>query len=615
MKKRKKSSYTELNEIRKALDRDLIEQIAPIGGCNPYPNYIEKSDGYECTLYVHDFAYENVPLYGDYFKFENCVTYFQLDPIDVGSLRNDINQTLEEYEDRLRSNTIKRIDKKYAQKEIERLSPIADLMNQNESFFHYSVRIVVAEKTLEKLDERVRYIIEELKKYGYQAVRLMNEQANENQIPFKSLSQDKIRKRRGKEVPTGAFGGAYPFNQTSHNDERGVHIGYTSEMGQVILDIFHKSKNRTSYNGIICGLSGTGKTTFLSKLAKYEMIIGNKLRVIDPVGQFAQMIHWLGGEVISLDGSKDSKILNPLERSKSLTEDESDIESTVSKAETFMRIIAPDLTGNEIALFSVLLKPLYDDNNQPLFEDVLNVVKEQLKMKDLSDHRRTQLENLETQLKRIVNNYGRMFNVHSTLDTTSIRGVCFVMRELIKKDQTVFQAQLFNVLSHLWNELVVLGKPQLDAYNRGELKIEDVEFYCVMMDESHHILNTNNPYGVKYCSIFLREARKYFGGLLYATQRIKDIVKGDIEKESELANDLSLMFEMTQYKFIFNENQNSLSTYRRVFDGQLKEEELSEIPKLQMGEFMMCINGESAIKVITKDMVSQTELEWFGGGA
>lgn len=605
--KRKKASQ-QLEQVRELVSHQLLEEIAPVGGAVFYPHYIQKNGGYECTLYVYEFPYDNPILWGDSFKFHNCITYFQCDPLDTKQLQVDLNNALEEYEDRIKNKTTKKIDKQFAFKEIQRLSPVVELLNNQEEFFHVSVRLVISEVTIEKLNERVKEIQDDLKKQGYKATILLNEQANESRMPFKSLTKEPTYKRYGKEMPSLTFAGAYPFTYTSLKDFGGVHIGYTEEGGQVVFNSFHKTQNRTSFNGCIFGLSGSGKSTFLLKLAKYQMSIGNNLRFIDPVGQSAHLISSMGGEVVSLDGAKDSKILNPLARTYSLKDDESEIEASLSKAETFMRIIAPTLTDHEIALFGVLLKPIYEVKEEPIFSDVLSVIEEQLKDDKLSNNQRTQLENLQIQLNRIVQNYGRMFNVPSNLDTKAAIGVCYVMRELVQKDSTVYQAQMFNVLSYLWNELIEIGTPQYEAYKRGEIELKDIICYSVMIDEAHHILNTNNPYGIKYCSIFMREARKYFGGMLYITHRLKDIVKDGTSE------DLATLFDMTQYKFIFRENQTAIPLYRQLFEGQFTEKELNQIPELKQGEFFLSTIGEPTLKVNSYGMYCDTELEWFGGG-
>lgn len=607
---RRKKASQQLEQVRELINQQLLEEIAPVGGAVFYPHYIQKDGGYECTLYVYEFPYDNLILWGDTFKYHNCITFLQCEPLDTKKLQIDLNNALEEYEDRLRNKTIKKIDKQFAVKEIQRLTPLVEMLNNKEEFFRVAIRLVISETTVEKLNERVNEIQDDLKKQGYKATVLLNEQANESRMPFKSLTKEPTYKRYGKEMPSLTFAGAYPFTYTSLKDFGGVHIGYTDEGGQVVFNSFHKTQNRTSFNGCIFGLSGSGKSTFLLKLAKYQMSIGNKLRFIDPVGQSAHLISLMGGEVVSLDGDKDSKILNPLAKTYSLKDDESEIEASLSKAETFMRIIAPALTDHEISLFGNLLKPIYEIKDEPIFSDVLVMVEERLKESDLSNNQRTQLENLQIQLNRIIQNYGRMFNVPSNLNTKDSIGVCYVMRELVQKDSTVYQAQMFNVLSYLWNELIEIGSPQYKLYTKGELALEDVIHYSVMIDEAHHILNANNPYGIKYCSTFMREARKYFGGMLYITHRLKDIVKNG----STSSEDLATLFDMTQYKFIFRENQTAIPLYRQLFDGQFTERELAQIPELKQGEFLLSTVGEPTLKVNSYGMYCDKELEWFGGG-
>ncbi|MBS3198975.1 VirB4 family type IV secretion system protein [Turicibacter bilis] len=598
-----------LDQARRDYDDEFTQSIAPIGGIAFMPNYIQKGDGYECSLYIYDFPYEMQTLWGNQFKIRNSITYFQVEPVEAKQLKKDLERALNEYEDRAYDPQTPKLERQYAMEQYQKLAPLVSELHNDEKFFDLTIRIVLFEKTLESLEQRVREVSDALLEFGVSSTVLINEQSNDWIAPFRSLSKDKTYQRQSKQIPSLTWAGAFPFSFTSLNDRFGCPLGISEDGGQVIYDWFHKSSIRTSYNGCVYGGSGKGKSTFLNKLAKHQMIIGNKIRFIDPTGQSAHMFQAFGGESVSLDGSKGSKILNPLAPSCAL-EDSSVIEATLAKAETFMRIIAPDLTGNEIALFGILLKPLYEKlSTDPRFSDVLEVVEKELGERNLSTHKRTQLENLHTQLSRIIENYGGMFNSPSTLDTKGSRGVCFSMRELTQKDQTVFQAQMFNVLSYLLNELIENGEPQLKAFTHKELNPKDVVYYGVIFDEAHHIFNLDNPYGIKYGSIFMREARKYFGGMIYATHKLKDIVKSETESKS---SDLDTLFEMTQYKFIFYENQNSLNLYRKVFDGELTEREISQIPNLKVGEMLLCISGDTTIK--TKIECVEEEFALFGGG-
>ncbi|RBN36360.1 type IV secretion system protein VirB4, partial [Priestia megaterium] len=81
--------------------------------------------------------------------------------------------------------------------------------------------------------------------------------------------------------------------------------------GSVIFDLFHKDQQRKSYNAVLMGLMGAGKSTFLKKVTTDNAIKGYKIRGFDIVGEFESLVRELGGKQIALDGSEGQ--INPLQ--------------------------------------------------------------------------------------------------------------------------------------------------------------------------------------------------------------------------------------------------------------------------------------------------------------
>jgi hypothetical protein len=157
------------------------------------------------------------------------------------------------------------------------------------------------------------------------------------------------------------------------------------------------------------------------------------------------------------------------------------------------------------------------------------------------------------------------------------------------------------------------GKVQLNAFNKGELSLEDAIRYLIVIDEAHHIVNTNkgNEHALRFLTKFSREARKYFGGLIFASHSIRDFVP---ESSEQLAvEEIKKLFELTQYKFIMQQDNNSLEMLKRIFAGQLSESELAEIPYLPTGDVLLSIS--SVKNVLFSVEVTKEELALFGGGA
>ena len=73
------------------------------------------------------------------------------------------------------------------------------------------------------------------------------------------------------------------------------------------------------------------------------------------------------------------------------------------------------------------------------------------------------------------------------------------------------------------------------------------------------------------------------------------------------------MFDLTQYKFIMQQDSNSIDTLSNVFSGQLSDSELLSIPRLDQGDCILSVNGVGNISFNIE--ASSEELDLFKGGA
>ena len=89
---------------------------------------------------------------------------------------------------------------------------------------------------------------------------------------------------------------------------------------------------------------------------------------------------------------------------------------------------------------------------------------------------------------------------------------------------------------------------------------------------------------------YLREARKYNGGITLASQSIRDFVP---EGGTGVAIDkIKTVFELTQYKFIFNQDTNVIDLINNVFKNSLTERQINKIPRLELGDCILHISGD-----------------------
>lgn len=643
----KKEKTPEEIKHRKGYNPSFLAAIQPQGGISFHESYTRKGDGYETVIQIYDYpTFVNDFWLEKIMNMKNAITTIDVSTAPRSEVIATINQSLTEQENRAYSEK-NRTGQKDASNEFTSLSDLYDEISQlGEVMKFIHVRFYISGKTLKQLEENVKEVLEELEGYGFRGSIFLNEQEYEWKALFHSFNQQKKfpNKRDGKGLSSHALAGGYPFHFTQLNDPNGTHLGRTFTGGSVLFDLFHKDKRRRFYNAVVAGTMGAGKSTTLKKLMLDNAIRGNFIRGFDVTGEFAPLVKELGGRLISLDGSEG--IINPLQVLKIGENEHHSFMQHLSKMSTFYRFLAPDSKDEDVKEYEMMLRKLYVDHGlvkqadddysdvttytnitslsakeYPIFSDFLLCIQKELysdlKAKQiretLTPSRVVRLEKIELTLINIVENFGFLFNDYSTIENiTEEQIVFFSVRSLTSLKQEVFNAQMFNALTLLWDNMLKKGKPQWDAFEYNKISWEDIIRYLIIIDESHRIINPQNMLAVKYLIEFAREARKYFGGLVFASQSIRDFVPEG--SDLDVVSAIKTLFELTQYKFIMQQDSAALNVMRNIFDGQLSDSELASIPYLSQGECVLAINGGFGNISFRVDP-SEEELSIFHGGA
>lgn len=642
-----KEKSAEEDKLEKGYNPFFIAEIQSQGGVKFEGSYTRLGDGYLSCIHVYKYQ----TLVNDFWlepimNMENSIVTVDIATANKREIIESINKSMAEQNTRF-ENAKDNVDRIDARDSYTELNDLYNQITQGEMMKLVHLRIYVKGKTLEELEYRVRDVMEELESLNFRGSVFLNEQEWEWESLFTSYDgQLKYpNRRKGKELPTMALSGGYPFHFTSLNDPTGTYYGTTDTNGSVIFDMFHKDKNRKFYNALMIGKMGSGKSTLLKKTVLDQATKGNKIRILDVTGEFAELVEKLEGRQIALDGSQG--IINPLQVYKTVTNEDGSTNELLSftqhlsKMAVFYHYINPTFDQSESTEFELMLRNLYikmnlwsDDpqhlieitkfekDEYPTFSDLLELIREELyanfeekiRHANLSEERARRLGNIELSLMNLVKNYGNIFNGISSIDNFDDELiVSFPLRNLTNLKAEVYQAQVFNIMNMLWDGMIVNGSHQLKSFNRGELKSDDALKYLIVIDEAHHLINTRDisQPAVLYLQRFMREARKYFGGIFFVSHVISDFVPTGSSGEN--AENVKKLFQLTQYKFIGEQDAESMSVIQSVFDGQLTESEAKVIPSLQTGKVVLCISGLK--NIIFEVDVSKDELQLFGGGA
>lgn len=589
----------------------FFNKIQPVGGIKFNPRSIVKGDGYEACLRIYDFPTSVDEFWlGKLIDIKDVTVTIDVETEDRSKALQSLNSAISENVDRANSlkNNIDIIEANNATSILMGL--VNDITSRDEVIKLVTIRYYLSAKTEIELEEKIKQVLTKLEGLGYRGAVFLNEQEYEWKSLFLSAGEQKYlrNKRSGHPVPSISLGAGYPFHYVELNDPTGMFMGTSITGGNVIFDLFTKNEQRKSYNALVIGVMGSGKSTLLKKLSNNNAIVNNTLRILDITGEFKDLVNELEGKIVALDGS--NGMINPLQIFATMIDEntnEVQVEQSymqhMSKVSMIYNFLSPEATQEEIREFERLLHDFYiiygierekatsyKAEEYPTLSEFLNYIKgvfyedeEKASIrKNLSDFRKKRLESIMLTIDNAIRNYGKLFDGHSSIeDLTKEQVVSFEIRTLTGVDKRIFNAQIFNVLSMLWNNALTQGLPEKKAFDEGKKTVEEAKKYLLLLDESHRIINSNNILAVDYLINFEREARKYFGGLIFATQSIRDVVPDVSNSE--------------------------------IFSGQLTDTEINAIPNFSTGDCILVINGDKNIRFNIE--ISDREKYLFKGGA
>ncbi len=624
-------------------DMNLLNEIKPAGGITfKDVKYITTGSGYEGCIHIYKFP-ENIDTYwmAKVCNINGTVALVDISTDNMSEVKKNLNKSMKEQVGR-KIGARDFAELYDADKRLDEMKRMYDeIKSYNEVIKLVHIRIFLADRSFESLEKKIKNIMDKLETdSGFLTTIYLNESKSE----YKSMTRSYKKQKEEMFFPKGqsltATGVAHgdPFHFSSLDDETGEFLGTTPCGGNVLLDIFQKTSTRLYYNFLAIGEMGSGKSTLLKKQFKSNAIKGNYVRTFDISGEFTILTKTLGGKVIKLDGSEG--ILNPLEILKAGDDENISFTRHISKVSTFYKfLVGGSVDAEEIAEFEDVLKQLYssfglwsDDRRNiqctglpaasyPTFTDYLNFLTESMEVmqNEKYSHLEEQVvaktlllrDKIRKVIKNIVDTYGSLFDGHTSIDNIlDEQIVTFDISTLKELKNEVFDAMIINIISLCWDNCVTNGKLMLNMLREGKIKLWDVTRFLILIDESHRWLNAKKTHALDLVSVYLREARKYFGGIGLASQRAADYVPEG--SDSDAVNKLKNIFELTQYKFVFRQSSNAKKLLYQIFDGELTGTQIEKIPKLEIGQCILLISGDKNIEF--KVHLTKDEDMLFSGG-
>lgn len=623
------------------LDLPLFMYIQPQGGITfAPPNYITTGDGYTKIIHIYRLPTRLDDYWlSDITRQKDCIAVVDASTRDKREVQKNINRALQEEFSREAAATDYReiYDSQKRQHQLKMMYDEVKSMGEVVKMMHF--RIFVSSKSLVSVEEQCGEIMKNLEADEYMPTVLLNEGEREWKSLWQSYSKqaEESFAMKGLSLMTEQIAGGYPFRFSSLEDESGDLLGFTGCGGVVVFDEFARTESRKHYNCVSIGDMGSGKSTFLKKRFRARAERGDFIRCFDISGEFTKLTREFGGKIIKCDGRHG--MLNPLEILRSGDDDGTNYVRHISKVSAFYQCLVPGTSYETLIELQNVLRSFYDHYNlvpgkgkritnlaasrYPTFSDLAVFIQSEMELKKADAEGNSEVDNallvqelsqlngIYKAISNLVRNYGQMFDGHTTIDNIVDEKIVTFDISTIKDLDNLFVAQLFNMVYFCWDNAVANGSLMKDKYEQGEISFEDVVRFLIIVDESHRWINAKYVFILDLVTIILREARKYFVGVMLASQSFRDYAP---EGSSDAALEkLKVIFELTQYKFIFKQDSSVLPLIDKLFGGQLSPWQREKIPFLEQGETILSISGDR--NIFFKVWLSkQYEERLFAGG-
>ena len=622
-------------------DPYLISRIQPQGGITfKDDKYINTGTGYEACIHLYDYK-----LYiSDYWlnrvlNMKDVISTIDIATENTEEVKKNLNKAMEEQDDRI---TNADTNKAYIEAK-NRLDELASLFNEIDSFEEIvklvHIRLFVAVKTKEELENKIAEILADLNGNGFKGAVFLGESKAEWSSMFQSYTEQSKTEyaRYGQAIPSHELAFGNPFIFSSLNDPYGAYMGTTANSGGIFnFDPFAKTSYRTQYNGLIIGNTGAGKSTTLKNMITILYSFGVIIRGFDVKDEYGELIKMLGGKMIYLDGR--DGIINILDILETADTDYGSYTRHIGKLKIIYKFFKRTADENEISVFSNMLDALYrkfnlrgDDGRKitglepecyPTMSDLLKVIDDELnKPTDetfdkvqvgLDLERRKILLRVQTTINDMVSNFGQIFDGHTSIRNIFDEQVVFFNITSLKDSYpAVFAAILYNAIQLCWDNCVKTQMPMKNLFTENKIGWADIIRYTIIIDECHRVLNAQNDFAVEPIKNFMKEGRHMFAGIWLATQQ-----SSEFSYENSTENGIVQMqslFELCQYKLIMKQDSNTINLLNQMFKGQMTEYEINQIPTFEQGQGILSIAGDK--NVIVNIDVSDERLAMFKGGA
>ncbi len=439
---------------------------------------------------------------------------------------------------------------------------LTNLQKGNEKLFNISFYINCRADNLKELKLLARKIESELN-----SLLIIPRQPNFRMIQgFKSclpLAKDFLRATRN--ITTSALSAFFPFTSSFFKfDETGVWFGLNKNNIPIIRDIFKLSNS----NGMCLASSGAGKSYMAKLFITRHLLNGTKVIVIDPQGEYKNLVEKFKGQRINLSRTSNTMI-NPLDL---MGHDYA--EKRLSLMD-LMPVMLGQLTEPQKSFIDQALTEAYERkeiymndkkswaNEPPILGDVLNVL--QTMEETAINLEKTTLRSLINRLRLYVDGVFSFLNRHTNIDFKN-NFVCFDIGNMPRQVKPTI---MFLVLDYVYMKMK-----------------KDINRKLLVIDEAWSLLSRAEE--ASYIFEIVKTCRKFNMGLFLINQEVEGMLNSEAGR-SALAN--------SSYTILLRQKPAVIDGIQKVF--HLSNVERIALLTAGVGEGILLMEDEhSELKIV-----------------
>ena len=485
-------------------------------------NYLKIGNSYSQTLFVSGYPrFVAANWLSPLINFNHSLDIsMHILPVDGKTIMDDLRRKITEMEAEIQSDLRRgRIANIDTQVKLEDARILQEQLAKGaERFYQFGLYITLKADTVEELQTISKQVISTLGSLLIISKRtsLQMEDGFKTTLP---LGTDHLNIKRN--MDTTSLATTFPFTSSDLTSDQGIMYGINEHNDSlVVFDRF----SLENANMVVFAKSGAGKSYAVKLECLRNLMFGAEIIIIDPEGEYKDMVAAVGGEYIDFTFNSPTKI-NPFDLSAVSDSEENELGLKIISLHTLLKIMLGDLNPDEEATLDRALILAYqakgitpDPETQkgtpPLMEDLYKALIGMENDVALSLSHRLE--------KYIKGSFRGIFNEHSNIDI-STKFTVFGIKELEDRLRPI---AMFLILDFIWTRV----KRDL----RKRMLVVDEAWYLMQYPDSANFL-----YGLA------KRARKYYLGISTITQDVEDFLNTDQGKAIVTNSSLQLLMKQS----------------------------------------------------------------------